>query len=187
MPAGLRQSVERAHAHLRDDRGSSGSFLRRQKRGLVLAATERDDSAARAELTEAFLPLIATVARLYRNIGPVNRLELMQEGVAGMLKALDRYDASRGTPFWAYASWWVRQAMQQLVSEVTRPVVLSDRAFRQLAKVNDARRRHLQAHSHEPSTAELAGETGFTPDADRGPGRSGQDASCPRAAARRRR
>lgn len=134
------------------------------ERSLVLAATERDDSAARAELIEAFQPLIASVARLYRNIRAVNRLELMQEGAAGLLKALDRYDVSRGTPFWAYASWWVRQSMQQLVSEVTRPVVLSDRAFRQLAKVTEVRRNHLQAHSREPSTAELASETGFTED-----------------------
>jgi hypothetical protein len=48
------------------------------------------------------------------------------------------YDTDRGTPFWAYASWWVRRA--QLVSELTRPVVLSDRALRQLARVRDANR-----------------------------------------------
>ena len=47
----------------------------------------------------------------------------MQEGVVGLLRALERYDASLGTPFWAYAGWWVRQAMQQLVSELMRPVV----------------------------------------------------------------
>ena len=80
----------------------------------------------------------------------------MQEGVVGLLRALSRYDLGQGTPFWAYASWWVRQAMQQLVSELTRPVVLSDRAARQLARVKDARREHLQACGREPSLAELA-------------------------------
>jgi RNA polymerase sigma factor (sigma-70 family) len=80
----------------------------------------------------------------------------------GLLRALQRYDPTRGTPFWGYASWWVRQAMQQLVAEVTRPVVLSDRALRQLARVKDARRTHLQAHGREPSTAELSETTGFT-------------------------
>jgi RNA polymerase sigma factor (sigma-70 family) len=86
----------------------------------------------------------------------------MQEGVVGLLRALERYDPRRGTPFWGYASWWVRQAMQQLVAEVTGPVVLSDRALRQLARVKDARRTHLQAQGREPSTADLVETTGLT-------------------------
>src|SRR5207253_7791852 len=106
--------------------------------------------------------LIAGVARIYRNSRSVDRTELMQEGVVGLLTAVERYDAGKGTPFWAYASWWVRQAMQQLVAEMTRPVVLSDRALRQLARVKEARRAHLQAHKREPSAAELAAATGFT-------------------------
>jgi DNA-directed RNA polymerase sigma subunit (sigma70/sigma32) len=57
----------------------------------------------------------------------------MQQGVVGLLRALERYDPELETPFWAYASWWVRQAMQQLVSELSRPVVVPDRAARQLA------------------------------------------------------
>src|SRR6185503_2128730 len=77
---------------------------------------------------------------------------------------IKRYDAELGTPFWAYACWWVRQAMQQLVSELTRPVVLSDRALRQLARVKDARREHTHAHSREPCSAELAEHTGLTRD-----------------------
>jgi RNA polymerase primary sigma factor len=59
-------------------------------------------------------------------------------------------------PFWAYASWWVRQAMQQLVAELSRPVVLSDRAQRHLARVRAARRRFLGEHAREPSSKELA-------------------------------
>lgn len=125
-------------------------------------AAEKGDVEARAELVEAFTPLIAGIARVYRNSGAVNRAELMQEGVVGLLRALVRYDPHRGTPFWAYASWWVRQSMQQLVAELKRPVVLSDRALRQLASVKDARRKHLQAQSREPSTAELAELTGLS-------------------------
>jgi RNA polymerase sigma factor (sigma-70 family) len=127
----------------------------------VLAAAS-GDAAARGQLLEAFLPLISSVARIYRSTDAVDRLELMQEGVVGLLRALKRYDPGRGTPFWAYASWWVRQAMQQLVAEVSRPVVLSDRALRQLARLKDARREHLQGQKEEPSIAELAGRTGFS-------------------------
>jgi DNA-directed RNA polymerase sigma subunit (sigma70/sigma32) len=74
----------------------------------------------------------------------------MQEGVVGLLRALERYDASLGTPFWAYAGWWVRQAMQQLVSELMRPVVLSDRAVRQLARIKRAAHSLAQANGASP-------------------------------------
>jgi RNA polymerase primary sigma factor len=133
------------------------------ERELVLAA-ESGDADARDRLVEAFMPLIASVARIYRSSRAVDRGELMQEGVVGLLSALERYDPARGTPFWAYASWWVRQAMQQLVSELTRPVVLSDRALRQLARVKDARREYLQAHCSDPSSTDLAESTGLTRD-----------------------
>ena len=76
--------------------------------------------------------------------------ELMQEGVVGLLRALERYDPEVG-PFWPYASWWVRQAMQRLVAELTRPVVLSDRALRQLARVRNAHSEHLRSVRSEPS------------------------------------
>jgi RNA polymerase sigma factor (sigma-70 family) len=127
---------------------------------MVLAA-QAGDYAARDSLIEAFLPLISTVARIYRGSAGVDRGELIQEGVVGVLRALRRYDPSLGTPFWAYASWWVRQAMQQLVSELGRPVVLSDRALRQLARIRDARSEHLQRCGRDPSCHELAGHTGL--------------------------
>ncbi|MEA2247010.1 MAG: polymerase primary sigma factor [Solirubrobacteraceae bacterium] len=129
---------------------------------LVLAA--KHDSSQRAVLVDAFAPLIASVARIYRGSDAVDRGELMQEGAVGLLRALERYDSSLDTPFWAYASWWVRQAMQQLVSELTRPVVLSDRAVRQLARIKDAQREFMQAHGKEPTAGELATETGVARD-----------------------
>jgi RNA polymerase primary sigma factor len=130
------------------------------ERDLVLAA-QAGDGHARVQLIDAFTPLIATVARIYRGSPAVNRTELMQEGVVGLLRALGRYDAARETPFWAYASWWVRQAMQQLVSELGRPVVLSDRALRQLARLRDARCQHLQRCGRDPTSGELATRTGL--------------------------
>ncbi|MDP8943539.1 MAG: RNA polymerase sigma factor RpoD/SigA [Actinomycetota bacterium] len=133
------------------------------ERELVLEA-KAGDPAARGRLVEAFLPLIATVARNYRSSASIERLELLQEGVVGLLRAVERYDPDRGVPFWAYASWWVRQAMQQLVSELTRPVVLSDRALRQLARLKDARREHLQRTGAEPSPEELADRAGLGAD-----------------------
>ncbi|MGZ4174041.1 MAG: sigma-70 family RNA polymerase sigma factor [Solirubrobacteraceae bacterium] len=130
------------------------------ERELVLAARE-GGAEERDQLVEAFLPLIASIARTYRTSPGIDRNELMQDGVVGLLRALERYDPAQGTPFWAYASWWVRQAMQQLVSELAGPVVLSDRALRQLARIKDVQRRHAQANGTEPSLRELAAETGL--------------------------
>jgi RNA polymerase sigma factor (sigma-70 family) len=86
----------------------------------------------------------------------------MQEGVAGLLFAARRYDPRMGTPFWGYASFWVRKAMQEMVAEVTRPVALSDHAVRGLAQVKAARREHVQVYGGEPTKAQLAAATGFT-------------------------
>jgi RNA polymerase sigma factor (sigma-70 family) len=144
---------------------SSGTVTERSpgppsERDLVLAA-QAGDADARSDLIETFLPLIAGVARIYHRSNAVDRSELMQDGVVGLLRALNRYDAGRETPFWAYASWWVRQAMQQLVSELGRPVVLSDRALRQLARLRDARGEHLQRCGRDPTSGELAQRTGL--------------------------
>ena len=117
----------------------------------LVAAAQAGDRRAREELVEAFLPLIASVARVYRGSETITRVELMQEGVVGLLRALERYDPEQGVPFWGYANWWVRQAMQQLIAELTRPIVLSDRSLRQLSALKRAHHAYLTEHGQEPS------------------------------------
>ena len=130
-----------------------------QERDLVIAA-ECGDAAARRKLVETFVPAIANLARGFHS-SRVERRELLQEGVAGLLLAARRYDAGLGTPFWAYASFWVRKAMQELTAELARPVALSDRAVRELSPVRRTRNEHLQRHGTEPTTAELSHATGL--------------------------
>ena len=127
----------------------------------LIEAARAGDRRAREELVEAFLPLIAGVARVYRGSQTITRVELMQEGVVGLLRALERYDPELGVPFWGYAGWWVRQAMQQLVAELSRPLVLSDRALRQLSQLKRAHGEYLAEHGREPSGNELADRTGL--------------------------
>jgi RNA polymerase primary sigma factor len=133
----------------------------REERRVVEAAAG-GDSTARDRLVEAFMPTIGGMAGMYARSTAVERSELIQEGVVGLLRALARFDPDVGAPFWAYASWWVRQAMQQLVSEMTRPFVLSDRALRKLARVKDARAHHLQAEGRDPTIADLVRATDFS-------------------------
>jgi RNA polymerase primary sigma factor len=139
-----------------------GARLSAERERQLVVATEGGDEAACRQLVEAFLPSIGGIARRFAVGGRVQHAELMQEGVAGLLFAARRFDASMNTPFWAYASFWVRKAMQELVADVTRPVALSDHAVRGLARVKAARHAHLQAHAAEPTAAELAAATGFT-------------------------
>src|SRR5690349_17004382 len=127
----------------------------------LVGAAQDGDRQAREQLVEAFLPLIAGVARVYRGSKTISRLELMQEGVVGLLRALERYDPRLGVPFWGYAAWWVRQAMQQLVAELTRPMVLSDRALRHLSQLRRAHGEYLTEHGREPSVDELADRSGL--------------------------
>ncbi len=122
----------------------------------LIAACGCGDELATEELVEAFLPAIDSVARIYRGFSRLEPAEFRQEGVVGLLRAAKRYDGSRGNPFWAYASWWVRQSMQQLVAELAGPVVLSDRAARRLVQIKRARGAFQQSHGREPSVGDLA-------------------------------
>ena len=129
-----------------------------------MPAAGAGDADACRELVDAFLPAIAGLARRFPAGIGVDRQELMQEGVTGLLAAARRYDAGLGTPFWAYASFWVRKAMQELVAQLTRPVALSDRAVRGLARIRRARAEHLRAHGAEPTAAQLSRATGLAPE-----------------------
>jgi RNA polymerase primary sigma factor len=133
----------------------------RQERDLVVA-TEAGDGEACRHLVDAFLPAISAQARHFPVGGGVLREELLQEGVVGLLSAARHYDVTKNIPFWAYASFWVRKAMQRLVAELARPVAFSDRAARDLAALAKARSGHLQARGAEPTSDELVRATGLS-------------------------
>jgi RNA polymerase primary sigma factor len=161
----INTGARRRASRLRDRANGPGGTSRDRlaaaaERELVLAASH-GGAAEREELVEAFVPLVGSVARIYRSRAQVDRTELMQEGVVGLLRALERFDPEIGTPFWMYASWWVRQSMQQLVSELGRPIVMSDRALRKIARIRDAQREHLQRYGREPSLSAIAATLGL--------------------------
>ena len=104
---------------------------------LVLAACE-GPGPARNRLLEALLPRIAHAAYTLSGSTGVDLGEIVHRGVTGVLRALDRFDPTLGTPFWSYASWWARAAMQQLTAEPAR----GDRA--QLEALSDRERQILR-------------------------------------------
>ena len=131
-----------------------------RERDLVAAAARGDPTAA-GDLVAAFLPRITGLAHRFPATGGIGRAELVQEGVAGLLVAARAYDPARQTPFWAYASFRVRKQMQELVADLARPVVLSDRAVRALAAVRAARLEHQQARGEDPTATQLGRATGL--------------------------
>jgi RNA polymerase sigma factor (sigma-70 family) len=104
------------------------------------------------------LPLVVRMARRYQWSGiPV--LDLFQEGVLGLLRATERFDWTRGTPFGAYASWWVRHAMSKAVREATTSVRIP-------SGTRAALRRLAKARSSDPSSSwrTIAIRVGIDPD-----------------------
>jgi hypothetical protein len=103
---GLRIRYEESMRRMND----AGSPLSTEReRDLVVAAEGGDEEACR-QLIQAFLPAIRGLAHRFAASGRVQWSELIQEGIAGLLFATRRYDPHTGTPFWAYASFWVRKA-----------------------------------------------------------------------------
>jgi RNA polymerase primary sigma factor len=98
-----------------------------------LGAVFRLYSEARGKLALANVRLVAHVAKRFRDRG-IAHADLLQEGFCGLLEAIDRFDLTHETKLATYATWWIRQAMQQAVAAGAYPVRLTPRHLRQLAQ-----------------------------------------------------
>ncbi|HWQ23410.1 MAG TPA: sigma-70 family RNA polymerase sigma factor [Gaiellaceae bacterium] len=116
------------------------------------------DASAREQLIERFLPLIVSLARSYRTEG-LELADLVQDGVLGLLRALARYRPERG-PFGPYATWWIRQALQEARSDFIRPLRIPPKALRQLARLKSEHDRIYAAEERRPALAEVAARAG---------------------------
>jgi RNA polymerase sigma factor (sigma-70 family) len=87
--------------------------------------------------------------------------DLVQDGVVGLLRALERYEPERGVPFLAWARVWVRQALQQAVAENSRPMRLPTHVLWDLHELKEARERLAQRSAREPRLVEVADELGW--------------------------
>lgn len=119
------------------------------------------DREARARLVSASLPLLRRLARRYAG-GGVDLADLEQDAVVGLLRALERFDPSRGVPFWGYARWWVRQALQQAVSECSRAARVPRHVLWDMHEMKETRERLTRAMTREPRAVELADALGWS-------------------------
>jgi RNA polymerase sigma factor (sigma-70 family) len=124
----------------------------------LVRRAQAGDSAAREQLIDRLLPLVSALARRYRTEG-LEQTDLIQDGIVGLLRALERYEPDRGVPFVAYATWWVRQSLQEARSDFIRPFRLPPKALRQLSQLKSEHQRIYQAERRSAGIPELAERT----------------------------
>jgi len=113
---------------------------------------------AREELIRRLLPLVHATARRYRTEG-LEQADLLQEGIVGLLRALQRFDPERGVPFVAFATWWIRQSLQEARSDFMRPLRLPPKALRQLSQLKSEHQRIYEDERRSARVGELAERT----------------------------